>query len=133
VHSPALGGPPAERGSTVVEFALVLPIMLLICLALVQIGILARDELLLVQAARAGARQAAVEPDDGTVRSSAETAAPGLDPARLEVVVERLGGWGSPVRVTVAYDASIAVPIAGWLLPPEVRLRASTVMRQEFA
>jgi len=126
-------GRPHERGSAVVEFALVLPIMLLILLALVQIGILARDQLLVVQAARAGAREAAVEPDAGSVRSSVEAAAPGLDPARLDVAVERLGGWGSPVRVTVSYVAAIAVPIAGLFVPPEVRLHASTVMRQEFA
>jgi hypothetical protein len=86
-----------------------------------------------VHASRAGARQAAVEPDDGTVRPSVEAAAPGLDPARLEVVIERSGRLGSPVRVTVVYDAPIAVPIAGLFLPPEIPLHASTVMRQEFA
>ena len=51
-----------ERGSAVVEFALVLPVLLLLCLALVQVGVLARDQLLLVQAARAGSRQAVVDP-----------------------------------------------------------------------
>jgi Flp pilus assembly protein TadG len=117
----------------VVEFALVLPIMLLICLAFLQVGILAGDELLVVHASRAGARQAAVDSDDGTIRPAVEAAAPGLDPAGLDVVIERSSGWGSPVRVTVAYDAPIAVPIAGLFLPPEVRLNASTVMRQEFA
>ena len=73
-----------ERGSAVVEFALVLPLLLLLCLALLQIGLLARDQLLLVQAARAGSRQAVVDPEDGTVRSAALQAAPGLDPTRAE-------------------------------------------------
>ena len=49
-----------ERGSAAVEFALVLPILLLLALALVQVGLLVRDQLILVEAARAGARQAAV-------------------------------------------------------------------------
>jgi len=45
-----------ERGSAAVEFALLLPILLLLLLALVQVGVLARDSLLLTQASRAGAR-----------------------------------------------------------------------------
>jgi len=115
-----------------VEFALVLPVLLLLCLALVQIGLLARDQLLLVQAARAGTRQAVVDPDDGAVRSVALEAAPGLDPTRVEVTVDRTGGLGRPVEVTVGYEARIAVPLAGLFFPSEVGLEASTTMRQEF-
>lgn len=114
------------------EFALVLPVLLLLCLALVQIGLLARDQLLLVQAARAGSRQAVVDPEDGTVRSVALEAAPGLDPTRVEVTVDRTGGLGQPVVVTVGYEARIAVPLAGLFFPSEVGLEASTAMRQEF-
>ena len=45
-----------ERGSAAVEFALLLPILLLLLLALVQVGVIARDSLVLTQASRAGAR-----------------------------------------------------------------------------
>jgi len=121
-----------ERGSAVVEFALVLPVLLLLCLALVQVGLLARDQLLLVQAARAGSRQAVVDPEDDAVRSAALQAAPGLDPTRVEVTVDRTGGLGQPVEVTVGYEAMIALPLAGLFFPSEVRLEASTAMRQEF-
>lgn len=115
-----------------VEFALVLPLLLLVCLTLVQIGVLARDQLLLVQAARAGARQAAVDPDEGAVRTVVLEAAPGLDPTRVDVTVERTDGRGEPVRVTVGYDATIAFPLAGLFLPGMVRLDAAATMRQEF-
>lgn len=121
----------SERGSAVVEFALVLPLLLLVCLTLVQIGVLARDQLLLVQAARAGARQAAVDSDEGAVRTVVLEAAP-LDPTRVDVTVERTGGRGEPVRVTVGYDATIAFPLAGLFLPGMVRLDAAATMRQEF-
>jgi Flp pilus assembly protein TadG len=40
-----------------VEFALVLPLLLVMCLALVQVGLLARDRLLVEAVARAGARE----------------------------------------------------------------------------
>ena len=39
------------------EFALVLPLILVIALALVQVGLLVRDRLLVEAAARAGARR----------------------------------------------------------------------------
>ena len=45
-----------DRGSAVVEFALVLPLLLVIALALVQVGLLARDRLLVEAASRAGAQ-----------------------------------------------------------------------------
>lgn len=46
----------AERGTATVEFALLLPLLLVMCLALVQVGLLARDRLLAEAVARAGAR-----------------------------------------------------------------------------
>jgi Flp pilus assembly protein TadG len=116
----------------VVEFALVLPILMVVALALVQVGVLARDELLVTQAARAAAGQAAVDADEAGIRSAAVEAAPGLDPADMEVSVARSGGRGEPVTVAVAYEAPTTIPLIGWLFPPSVSLHASATMRQEF-
>jgi Flp pilus assembly protein TadG len=120
-----------ERGSAVVEFALLLPILFLVLLAAVQVGVLARDQLVLMQASRAGAREAAVSLDEATVRDAVVGAAPILDPASMQVEVTREGGQGSAVTVAVRYEATVAVPLAGWLMPPTVDLRASASMRQE--
>jgi Flp pilus assembly protein TadG len=46
----------SERGTAAVEFALVLPLVLVVALAVVQTGLLVRDRLLVEAAARAGAR-----------------------------------------------------------------------------
>ncbi|MGZ8646525.1 MAG: TadE/TadG family type IV pilus assembly protein [Actinomycetota bacterium] len=46
----------SQAGSAVVEFALVLPLVLVVALSLVQVGLLVRDRLLVEAAARAGAR-----------------------------------------------------------------------------
>ncbi|HSD48236.1 MAG TPA: TadE family protein [Actinomycetota bacterium] len=120
-----------QDGSAVVEFALLLPIVFLVLLAAVQVGMLARDQLLLTQAARAGAREAAVTLDETRVREVALGASPGLDPAGLQLGVVREGTQGSVVTVAVAYRAVIASPLAGWLLPATVDLTASASMRQE--
>ena len=120
-----------ETGSAVVEFALVLPILFLVLLAAVQVGLLARDQLLLTQAARAGAREAAVTLDDSVVRQAAIGAAPSLDPGRLQLRIDRSGSLGTAVTVVIDYGSPVAVPVAGWLLPDTIELRASSTMRQE--
>jgi len=122
-----------ERGSAAVEFALLLPIMLLLLLALVQVGVIARDSLVLTQASRAGAREAAVQGSSDSVEEAVRAAAVGLDPARIDVDATWSGARGAPVTVEVTYDAPIASLLAGWLLPESVSLRASATMRQEFA
>ena len=45
-----------QRGQTVTEFALVLPLLMLVLLGIMQFGILFRDYLAVVDAVRAGAR-----------------------------------------------------------------------------
>ena len=115
------------------EFALVLPIVLLVLLALVQVAVLARDQLVLTQASRAGAREAAVDPSETAVEEAVRKAAVGLDADRLGIDIVRAGARGSPVTVSVRYEATIASMLAGWLLPESVTLSGSATMRQEFA
>jgi Flp pilus assembly protein TadG len=122
-----------ERGSSAVEFALLLPILLLVLLALVQVGVLARDSLVLTQASRAGAREAAVQPSPDAVEQAVRGAAAGLAEERLSVDVVWSGERGAPVTVSVVYEAPVASLLAGWLLPGSVSLSASATMRQEFA
>jgi Flp pilus assembly protein TadG len=121
-----------ERGTAAVEFALVLPLLLTLTLALVQVGLLARDRLLVEAAARAGARTAAVDPSTDAASSSAIAAGPGLDPSTTSVTVTRTGGRGAPVTVSVDTDDPIRVPFIGWLLGTSVHLHAEATDRQEF-
>ena len=121
----------SDRGSASVEFALVLPILLVLVLAVVQVGLFVRDDLVLVGSARAGARQAAVSADDASVRDAVARGAPGLDPSRIDVAISRTRR-GGPATVSVTYAAPQAVPFVGWLFPGTVTLQATAVMRQEF-
>ena len=121
----------SERGSATLEFALILPILLLLALALVQVGLVVRDELVLVGAARAAAREAAVTPDDVRVRSAMAASAPGLDTARVDLSVQRTAR-GDPASVSLVYDEPMRVPFIEWLFPSKVTLRTSASMRQEF-
>jgi Flp pilus assembly protein TadG len=121
-----------EVGSAVVEFALVMPLLLLVALALVQVAVIGRDRLVIEHAVRAGAREAAVDPDDAAVREAVLDETPGLDPSRLAISIERSGAFGDPVAVGASYEVPIAAPLAGWLVPASVRVQATVTMRQEF-
>jgi hypothetical protein len=111
---------------------LLLPILLVILLAVVQVGVIARERLLLSQAARAGVREAAITESEDSIREAAERAAPGLDPGRLELMVARTGGRGTPVTISAAYEVPVASILAGWLLPASVSLKVDAAARQEF-
>jgi len=110
----------------------VLPLVLLMALALVQVGLLVKDQLVVAGSARAGARQAAVTTDDESARQAAIAAAAGLDPSQLEVIVDRQGGAGSPVAVTVGYLEPPRLPLVAWLFPGDIRLSFQATFRQEI-
>lgn len=111
---------------------MVLPLLLIVTLALVQVGLVVRDRLALANAARAGAREAAVTDDDGRIRAAVDAAAATLVTDRISVEVGRDGGRGQPVTVSLTYDDSTSIPAVAWLLPSTMTLHAQTTMRQEF-
>jgi Flp pilus assembly protein TadG len=125
-------GPRAESGSAAVEFALVLPLVLIVVLGLVQVGLVVRDRLLIETAARAGARSAALQDDDTEARAAALAAAPGLDPTLVTVDIARIGTRGDPVTVEITYVDPLRVPLVGWLVGSGVIMRTSAADRQEF-
>src|SRR4051794_19950096 len=83
-----------DRGQSTVELALVLPAVLVLALALVQIGLVVRDQVRVTHAAREAARAAAVTPDPDGARRAAEQSG-GLVADRLDVITTGRGGRGS--------------------------------------
>ncbi len=109
-----------------------LPLALTAALALLQVGLVSKDMLLVTQAAREGAREAAVSIDDARVRQAVLRGGDLADD-RTDVEVHRAGTLGDPVTVRVRYRAALVVPFVEWLFPPEVELQAMATMRQETA
>jgi Flp pilus assembly protein TadG len=118
-----------DGGQASVELALVLPLVVLLLLAVVQLGLLVRDQILVVHAAREAAREAAVDPAADAPRRAA-VASSTLAGDRLTVTSTGRGAAGSRVTVEVAYKASTGVPLVGAALG-DLTLRASATMRVE--
>lgn len=97
-----------------------LPILVLALAVLAETAGVAQMQVLLVNAAREGARAAAVAPDVGAAVAAVEGALPPAVAARVAVSVERTRGVGAPVRVAVRlphrlFRALGGVPIdLGW-------------------
>jgi Flp pilus assembly protein TadG len=114
-----------------VELALLLPVVLLLLLAVLQIGLLARDVVLVTHAAREAARAAATDPRPNVARAAA-LASSGLDPTRVEVTIAITGADATNrrVRVEVAYKVPTAVPLVGGLVADRT-IRTTATMRVE--
>jgi len=117
----------AERGSAVVEFALILPLVLILVLGLVEVAIVARSEIQLIHAAREGARQAAVSPDTAQASAAVRKALGAAGPA-ARISVSRPAAIGQPAQVRVSVRHRIGAPILGGFT---VDLAASASMRTE--
>ncbi|HEX2850803.1 MAG TPA: TadE/TadG family type IV pilus assembly protein [Acidimicrobiales bacterium] len=118
-----------DEGQSSVELALVLPLVVLVLLAVVQVAVVARDEVFVVHAAREAARAVAVDPRPGVAdRAAASVVA--LKAGRLSTETSHRGGSIDIVTVVVRYRAPTDVPVVGRLLP-DVMLEANAAMRDE--
>lgn len=70
-----------ERGAVAVEFALVVPLLLMMVFAIIEFGIIYNGQIQVTAAAREGARAAALGASEANVRTASIAAAPGLSPA----------------------------------------------------
>ena len=115
-----------EAGQSTVEFVLVLPLVLILTLGLLQVGVLVRDQIMVLGAAREGVREAIVTPDHGAITAAAGNAAPGL---KLNVQVSRGTKRGDPARVNVSAPPA-RLPLVGKIVGG-MNLKASATMRME--
>lgn len=99
-----------EDGQSIVEFAIVLPLLALLLFGIIQFGIVFRNYLAVTDAVRVGARKAAVSrqhPDpSGNAVAAAKNAAGDLA-GELKVTVESTWAAGEDVKVTGAYPYEI--------------------------
>jgi hypothetical protein len=118
-----------DVGQATVEFALVLPVVILAMVVLVQVAVFVRAQVLVVHAAREGARAAAVDPDPSAVEQAVRESGP-LDPARLSIERSERGEPGSRVTVRVHYLVAVVIPMVRRYVDP-LTVSGQTTMRVE--
>jgi hypothetical protein len=115
----------SDHGQATVELALVLPLVFGLLVLVFQIALVARDEVLVVHAARDAAREATVTRDATRVVAATRRNLPG---ATVRIV--RRGRVGEPVEVAITYVSRTDLPLIGTFLP-DLTLHGRSVMRVE--
>jgi Flp pilus assembly protein TadG len=121
-----------------VEFALVLPVVLLLLMGIIQFGIVFNDYIQVTSAAREGARKAAVsrtaaDPTGASVQA-AKDSAPSLDQSQMTVTVtadQDSTGWKQGGNVTVKVTYPWSVQLMGYVVLNNKVMSAQTTMRIE--
>jgi len=128
-----------EDGQTLVEFALVLPIFLLVLFAIVDFGMAFHAWITVTNSAREGARFGAVRATSTEIEQRVRDTATSLEQANLSVAVTNAEGQpGESVVVDVSYDYSLMTPLAdllnmvsGGTIPATLGLSSTADMRLE--
>lgn len=99
-----------QRGDSLVELAIILPVLLLILMGILDFGRAAYAYNVVANAAREGSRYAMVAPTDiAGIQSAVWSKTPGLDPAHLAVHISYPDT--STVAVEVSYDFYLVTPM----------------------
>lgn len=121
----------SERGQTMVETAMVLPILLILIFGMIDFGRAFNAWITVTNAAREGARVAATRQDATAINARIDAAMGSLD--YPSPVLSNVGGVsGSAVSVTVETTVDIMTPLIGDIIGGgSVTLSETTTMRLE--
>ena len=114
-----------DRGQAAVEFAIALPLVVILMLGVVQVVLVVRDQLAVELAAREAARAASVAASPGSAASQAARAATRLRPLSVDTRVQ-----GDRVTVMVSFASTTDVAMIGRLIG-DVTVSAEVTMRRE--
>lgn len=123
-----------KKGQSMVEMALILPVILLLLLGMVEFSRIFGSYLLVTHASREGARLAAIGRTDAEVIANVTGKVNSLNVDQLLVTVtpeedERTAG--DDVRVRVSYQVDIFAPVISSIIPDPFEMEVDTYMRVE--
>ncbi len=122
-----------QRGTALVEFALVVPILVTLLFGVIEWGRALQTMVLVTNAAREGARRGSVGDSDGQVQTTVTNylQASGLHPGQLATQISRTTVGGRPqISVTLTYALDLLLPTMH-LVPNPLPVSGNTVMRIE--
>lgn len=122
----------SEKGQSLVEFALVVPLLLLLLFGIMDFGRIFHAYLTLDHAGREAARSASVGKDDATVKSVAvsDASSIGLTADKVSISPGSPRSSGSNVTIKITYPINFLTPVIGQIVG-SLNLSDTTVMRVE--
>lgn len=120
-------------GQALVEFALILPVFLLILLGITEFGRIYAAQLTVSHAAREGARLAVVGAPDATITQRVQESSPQLDASKLTISITptQPRTRGEQVTVQVSYPVEIYAPLIRDMLGNPFIVQGQSTMRME--
>lgn len=123
-----------KRGQSLVELALVMPMVLLLLMGVVEFGRMFHSYLVITQGSREGARLAVVGESDAAIVERVREVTASLDQDMLTIDIQpgeddRVRGVA--VKVIVNFKLKLIVPDVMDIIPDPLTISASTVMRME--
>lgn len=122
-----------EKGASAIEFAIILPVLIMLVFGIIQFGVAYNKYIALTHAAREGARLAAVgiyEVDPAYFEQRVRESAPTVEIADIDVENPEGLRIGNPVRVILQAEIFfIDIPFAGRWGP--VELTGEATLRRE--
>ena len=134
MSSKRTGRATGEKGQSLVETALVLPIIILILTAIIDFGFVFNNYLIVSSASREGARSAVVGYNDTEIRQIISSITSTLDSTKLTISIspsQASRDPGDEVTITVEYKNSLMTPVISSILPNPLEIKGKTVMRME--
>lgn len=122
-----------KRGQAMVEFALVLPILLIILLGIMEFGLVFHEYLVVTHAAREGARVAVLGGTDAEILSTVTSAADSIDRGSLTTtIVPGVRVRGEQVTVQVTNAVPLITPLFSAIFPQNpFPVSGTSIMRVE--
>lgn len=124
----------SRKGQSLVEFALVLPILIVLLVGIFEFGQIFNAYLQINHASREGARTGALRGTDTEIEQSVSDSSPTLDPTLMTVTItpsESSRTRGESVEVQVDYDYQVVVGVIGDIISDNINLTTQTTMRIE--
>lgn len=123
-----------QKGQALVEFAIILPILLMLVMGILQFGMMLNTYLTIENASREGARAGIIGSSDAEIKNLIIATSPSLDPACLTVIItpdEPNRKSGDTLTVQITYNYDLIVPIISSLFENVIVLNGQTSMRIE--
>ena len=122
-----------KRGQAIVEFALILPVFILILLGIMEFGLVFHQYLVVTAASREGARVAALGGSDAETLTMVNTSAVSINAGQLTTTITPANRVkGQTVSVQVTNPVTIRAPLIAQIFPQNpFPVTGTTIMRVE--